>query len=386
MESWIAESLQGDELLQVSATGYINECLGLEYLEHFIKHTKASSKSPMKLLLMDGHASHKAPGFVLLAHKHNVIPYTFPSHLTHVMQPLDVGIFQPYKHWHKVAIEHAMRNLNVDYNIASFLQDLTKIRHQTFRIGTVKSAWRKAGLWPLSCKQTLAQMKLYSRQLQAPKLPTPPPPATPQKFAHAERGLQHWDTRIPELLSSPSRQQFNSWSRGTQAVLAGGYIKDMELEQLLDRVQAQQKAKARSRKSLQKGGQLTVAEAKQKIKEKLAKEQALLQAQKDRQIKKLRKAEMDLLHRQGVNARKAERLRKKQVLELTKAKMPIPDELRIAILDPEKLAKELAEQQAKMQVEQGDGFIAFESPSSGIDTETDEDDRHTDDEIETGLF
>jgi hypothetical protein len=108
--------------------------------------------SPMKLLLMDGHINHSAPDFVLLAHENYIIPYTFPSHLTHVMQPLDVGVFQPYKYWHKQAIQHATRSLNVDYNIASFLRDLTKIRHSTFKIGTVKNAWKKAGIWPLNYK------------------------------------------------------------------------------------------------------------------------------------------------------------------------------------------------------------------------------------------
>jgi hypothetical protein len=62
------------------------------------------------------------------------------------MQPLDVGVFQLYKHWHKKTIQHIIRNLDIDYNIASFLRDLTEIRYNTFKIGTVKNAWKKAGI------------------------------------------------------------------------------------------------------------------------------------------------------------------------------------------------------------------------------------------------
>ena len=220
----------------LSESGYTNDQLAIIYLRHFIQYIKAGLDTPKKLLLIDGHASHRTPDFVLLAHKYQILSYAFPSHLTHVMQPLDVGIFQPYKHWHRKAIQHALRNLNIDYNITSFLRDLTGIRHNTFKIGTVKNAWKKTGIWPLNCKQTLTQMKIYTRE-PAPPLSTIP--TTPRKFHESERGLEYWELRILELLSSPSRRAFNSWAKGTQAVLAGGNIKDLEFEALALRVQDQ---------------------------------------------------------------------------------------------------------------------------------------------------
>ena len=132
----------------VSDSGYSNEHLVLEYLRYFILYIKAGAHSdtPIKFLFIDGHISHRTPDFVLLADKYRVILYTFPSHLTHAMQPLDVGVFQLYKHWHKKTIQHIIRNLDIDYNIASFLRDLTEIRYNTFKIGTVKNAWKKAGI------------------------------------------------------------------------------------------------------------------------------------------------------------------------------------------------------------------------------------------------
>ena len=95
---------------------------------------------PWKLLLLDGHTSHRSDEFLFLAEKYHIILFEYPSHLTHVLQPLDVGIFQTFKWWHQQAIRRAMQNLDVDYNVASFLEDLTEIRTKTFRIGTVKSA------------------------------------------------------------------------------------------------------------------------------------------------------------------------------------------------------------------------------------------------------
>ena len=145
MESWYHENLQGDELILLSESGYTNKLLGMEYLRHFIQHIKAGLDTPKKLL-MDSHISHCNPDFILLADEYQIISYAFPSHLTHVLQPLDVGVFQPYKYWHKKAIQHALRSLDVDYNIAFFLRDLTDIRYNIFKIGTVKNAWKKTDI------------------------------------------------------------------------------------------------------------------------------------------------------------------------------------------------------------------------------------------------
>ncbi|RFU23572.1 hypothetical protein B7463_g12766, partial [Scytalidium lignicola] len=92
----------------------------LWFLEHFIQHTHAGSDQLYKLLLMDNQTNHMNPDFTLLACKNNVVPFTFPAHLTHCMQPLDVGVFQPYKHWHNKAVQSATESLDFEYTMASF--------------------------------------------------------------------------------------------------------------------------------------------------------------------------------------------------------------------------------------------------------------------------
>ena len=84
--------------------------------------------------------------FIIKATTNNIHLFLFPGHLTHVLQPLDVSVFQPYKHWHKKAIQHVMCNLDIDYNVTSFLCDLGEIRENTFKQGTIIGAFRKAGI------------------------------------------------------------------------------------------------------------------------------------------------------------------------------------------------------------------------------------------------
>jgi hypothetical protein len=55
-----------------------------------------------------------------------------------------------------------MRNLDLNYNIASFMQDLHKIRAETFKKSTIHSAFEKARIWPISYKTAIAKIKVYS--------------------------------------------------------------------------------------------------------------------------------------------------------------------------------------------------------------------------------
>lgn len=44
---------------------------------------------------MDGHTSHVAWEFFEYCLTHNIIPLCLPAHSTHLLQPLDVGLFGP---------------------------------------------------------------------------------------------------------------------------------------------------------------------------------------------------------------------------------------------------------------------------------------------------
>ena len=55
-----------------------------------------------------------------------------------------------------------MRNLDLDYNVASFMRDMQEIRAETFKKGTIYGAFRKAGIWPISCKTALKKIKIYA--------------------------------------------------------------------------------------------------------------------------------------------------------------------------------------------------------------------------------
>ena len=59
---------------------------------------------------MDGYESHLSVQFVRYCEMEKIILLRLPPHLTHFLQPLDVVIFQQWKHWHTEAIDHAVRH------------------------------------------------------------------------------------------------------------------------------------------------------------------------------------------------------------------------------------------------------------------------------------
>ncbi|RPA97377.1 hypothetical protein L873DRAFT_1691053 [Choiromyces venosus 120613-1] len=95
MENWVDENLLGAKVIAVSPTGYTNENIALAWLDHFIKHVGTGPDKHCCILLLDGHITHYKDDFTIKYRENHIVPFEFPSYLTHVLQLLDVGIFQP---------------------------------------------------------------------------------------------------------------------------------------------------------------------------------------------------------------------------------------------------------------------------------------------------
>jgi hypothetical protein len=77
--------------LAVTYNGWFNDEMALEYLKHFHRH--ARPVGVFRLLILDGYGSHAIFRFKKLAHEYKIILLYLPAHITHKLQPLDIGIF-----------------------------------------------------------------------------------------------------------------------------------------------------------------------------------------------------------------------------------------------------------------------------------------------------
>jgi hypothetical protein len=80
---------------------YIDDDAFLNWCQYFISQLKRLNIIGA-LLVLDGHNSHRLnlPALKYL-NEHNVIVITLPSHSTHILQPLDVGLFKPLRQFMK---------------------------------------------------------------------------------------------------------------------------------------------------------------------------------------------------------------------------------------------------------------------------------------------
>ena len=135
------ESLHDDTLVGVADTGYMNDELMLAWIAHFERHSARCQRGIWRLLLLDGYGLHHTLEFITYCEEHRIIPFGLPSHSTHFLQPLDVVVFQPYKHWHAEAVDRSARLGCSDYNKLEFFSDFEWFRRQALSLSTIKSAF-----------------------------------------------------------------------------------------------------------------------------------------------------------------------------------------------------------------------------------------------------
>jgi hypothetical protein len=147
----------------------------MEWLKHFDKETNKCGRHPTakRLLIMDGHGSHLTVDFIEYYDLHSIIPFLLPPHATHLLQPLDIGVFQSYKHYHQELLEENVHFGGIDFNRLEFLRILQKMRKLTFKSRVIQSAWAKAGLFPYNPSIVLAKMKEFNPPQEPTRLITP---------------------------------------------------------------------------------------------------------------------------------------------------------------------------------------------------------------------
>lgn len=193
LDKWALQNDLDDEVtLATSDSGYSNDVLALEWLKHFDKQSSKRQKGRFRLLIMDGYGSHLTYEFWKYATQKDIILFRLPPHSTHFTQPLDVGLFQPMKHYHAEAVDNAIRLGDADFSRQDFLAAFNQFRIKTFKPSSILSAWRKTGLIPYNPEIVLEkirpkdvpQMRVEYTPMRPGRTPSPPSislPFTPKK-------------------------------------------------------------------------------------------------------------------------------------------------------------------------------------------------------------
>ena len=92
--SWFEENTP-DGTFTTSENGWTSKLIALGWLtDVFLPQTKPDGGRP-RMLVMDGHGSHVDVDFMWECKRNNFELVFLPPHSSHVLQPLDLGVFSP---------------------------------------------------------------------------------------------------------------------------------------------------------------------------------------------------------------------------------------------------------------------------------------------------
>ena len=158
------EGAVAQTLFANSTNGWINNDLFLQWFKFFL-----ASIPPTRpvLLIMDGHGTHMSIELIELARSSGVHLLCLPSHTTHVLQPLDVGVFKSFKGnfskaCSKYLAAHPGRVITSD-KLASLVAEAWPLSLTPLNI---LSGFKKTGIYPINPSEVTDRQIAPSKPFQ----------------------------------------------------------------------------------------------------------------------------------------------------------------------------------------------------------------------------
>ena len=184
--------------VKATKTGWSSEDIFIEWLREFTSLTSPTA-NPHKavVLIEDGSKTHLTRAIIEEAVKLGVHLVALPSHLSDVVQPLDLSVFKPFK----AALKKRRGNWRVKNKGKSitpslFVKFVTESWMQCVTPSVIMSGFKRGGIAPFSPENFLASLDPCRLAYQAP-----PPSAAETAAERAAEAV------LPSFEASPQRVQ-----------------------------------------------------------------------------------------------------------------------------------------------------------------------------------
>lgn len=128
------------------------------------------------MLLVDGHNSHYTQDFLNYARQNNIHILCYPAHATHIYQGLDVVVFGPLKRYWTQEWDEYEQTKRRRVDKTNFISLYGKAHRKALTLETIRTAFRKTGIWPFNPKVVTQDMMAPSLETSSlGQLPLPQP-------------------------------------------------------------------------------------------------------------------------------------------------------------------------------------------------------------------
>jgi hypothetical protein len=147
----------------VSDNGWTTNDLGIRWLQHFIKHTDHRVVGSRRLLIFDGHDSHRTAKFTNLCEENNIYTLSLPPHSSHLLQPLDVVYFSPLKRAYSHEIDNLVGNHINHITKLEFLPAFQAAFYRAFTESNICASFQATGIVPFNPDAVLSKLNVVVR-------------------------------------------------------------------------------------------------------------------------------------------------------------------------------------------------------------------------------
>ena len=143
----------------VSESGWMDSINFLSWFHNqFMSAVRPLTESGPVVLIFDGHYSHVSLELIKLARDNNIHLLCLPPNTTHILQPLDVGLFAVLKkNWRKVLKEYQLQTKGGKACKETFPKLLTNLL-VALTLEVVRSGFKGTSIVPLSREHVLSKL------------------------------------------------------------------------------------------------------------------------------------------------------------------------------------------------------------------------------------
>ena len=156
MSSWIPKDIEDKWHFSCNSKGWTSNIHGEQWIEEcFDKSTREKADDEYRLLICDGHDSHISAQFVRYCINHKIILFLLPLHASHILQPLDVGVFGPLKTAMATQLSRLLACEISRLQKVEWVDKYIPARTQAISASNIQGGWRGAGLFPINRHRVL---------------------------------------------------------------------------------------------------------------------------------------------------------------------------------------------------------------------------------------